>query len=67
MDKEELEKIKKELREDLKNEIELENQINLGRQKEKTFDELKQACKRTNSYAEKNGLKAVNMKPNKKD
>lgn len=67
MDKKELEKLKKEFQTDLENQVELENQIILEREKAKTIDELKQSCKRTNSYAQKHGLNVVDAKPNKKD
>ena len=67
MEKEELEKIKKEFHADFENEIDLENQIILERQREKKLDELKQSCLRTNSYAEKNEIKVANIKPSKKD
>ena len=65
MDREEYEKIRRELQADLEKESKLRDQIKNARKKEISIEEQKNSCINAYIYTKENGLKVSNLMPKK--
>lgn len=65
MDREEYEKIRRELQADLEKESKLRNQIKNARKKEISIEDQKNSCISADKYTKENGLKVSNLMPKK--